>query len=117
MKERRRAKRVPEYLPISYRILPNAKSEGFLTRDISSSGVRFLIRDFVPKGAKLELTVNVPGMHFSFQTRAEVRWIRKDPSGERYEVGVEFVNIPKDAQVHLIAYINSMLESPPKDTP
>ncbi len=109
MYERRRFKRISDYLPISYRIPPQAKAEGFLTRDISEGGVKFLMHTFVPKGTVLELQINLKKISYVFEIRAEVRWVCKDPTGERFEAGAEFINLPKDVKERLGAYINEVI--------
>jgi len=105
MINRRRHKRVMEYTSISYRLFSSQKLAHFLTRDISESGVRFLSYEFLTKNTLLELTLNLTKIPFSFQTQAVVKWIRKDSTGERYEVGAEFLNIPKKAHQILTDYI------------
>ncbi|MBN3039537.1 MAG: PilZ domain-containing protein [Candidatus Omnitrophica bacterium] len=109
MEDRRRAKRVAEYVPVSYRIPPGPKIENFLTRDISTSGVRIFVKEFMNKGTVLELTISLKKIPYSFNTQGQVRWISKDPSGERYEAGVEFINIPKEAKEKLQFYIEEYL--------
>lgn len=94
-----------EYTSISYRLFSSPKLEHFLTRDISESGVRFLSYEFLNKDTLLEMTLNLTKLPFSFQTQAVVKWIRKDATGERYEVGAEFLNIPKKAHEILVKYI------------
>lgn len=105
MINRRRHRRVMEYTSISYRLFSSPKPEHFLTRDISESGVRFLSYEFIIKDTILELTLNLTKIPFSFQTQAVVKWIRKDSTGERYEVGAEFLNIPQKAYQILVDYI------------
>jgi len=107
---KRRHRRIREYTSISYRLFSNPKLEHFLTRDLSESGVRFLSYDFITKDTLLELTLNLKKIPFSFQTQAVVKWARKDPTGERYEVGAEFLNIPKKAHQILVKYIAAIPE-------
>lgn len=107
---KRRHRRIMEYTSISYRLFSSPKVEHFLTRDISESGVRFLSYEFLTKDTLLELTVNLKKIPFSFETQAVVRWIRKDSTGERYEVGAEFLDIPQKAHQILTQYIDSIPE-------
>lgn len=111
MLERRRYIRIPEKSQISYRVLPEIQSRGFITKNISQSGIRFLVHDFISKDRLLEIRLTLEKIHFSFTAIVKVRWVRQEPLGERYEIGVEFVNIPGKAVDHLIDYINLALKS------
>jgi len=108
MTEKKRYKRIPDDLPISYQVLPEAKTSNLLTRDISQGGIRFLIHDFVSKDSMMEIKINFKKIHYALVAMVQVCWVRKDPSGDRYEIGVEFVNLSKEAANHLIAYIDSV---------
>ncbi len=100
--ERRRWPRVKVNLPLKYRgvgefnHLP-ADSE---TKDISEGGLRFTTERFLPKNARFVVNLNledIPGV------KAVVRivWAARDPHTNRYEVGAEFDNIPREAKVHI----------------
>ena len=110
MNEKRRHKRIAEYTSIAYRLPFKKLPEKFITRDISQSGVMFLAHEFIPESMVLDIVVNLTKIPFSFQVYSRVKWIRKDPSGERYEVGVEFMNLSKNAKDKLTKYINETVE-------
>jgi c-di-GMP-binding flagellar brake protein YcgR len=110
MREKRRHERISEYTSVAY-ILPFKQlPEYYLTRDISESGIRFLAHEFIPESTVLKLVVILSNIPFSFQVYSRVKWSRKDPSGERYEVGVEFMNLSKTAKEKLSAYIKQVIE-------
>ena len=109
MLERRRYVRIPENSQISYRILPDIKTKAFLTRDISQGGIRFFVHEFIPANSNLQIRLALEKISFSFEAFVKVIWTRKDAHSERYEIGVEFMNIPKKAADHLIDYIKSAL--------
>ena len=110
MQNRRRVERIADFIPISYRIPPDPKIENFLTRDISTLGVKFLMKDFVSKGTLIELNINLKKVPFSFRIFSTVRWIVKDPSGDRYEVGAEFNNISNAYKEKLSSYMEEFLK-------
>ena len=109
MIERRKFVRVPESSHISYRIMPNVKTGEYLTKDISQGGIRFLIHDFVAKNSFLKIRLTLQNITFSFEALVKVVWVVEDSRSEKYEVGVEFVDIPKDANKHLMDYIKDIL--------
>ena len=110
MLERRRYVRIPENSQITYRVLPDIKTKGFLTKDISQGGIRFLIHEFMPVNSNLQIRLALQKISFSFEAFVKVIWIKKEARGERYEIGVEFMNIPKQASDHLIDYIKTVLK-------
>jgi c-di-GMP-binding flagellar brake protein YcgR len=107
--ERRRFLRIPESLPVTYELLLNAKTEQCHTKDISQEGIRFLIDTFIPKFSLLKIKFNLDKLSFSFDALVRVVWIKSLPQSDKYEVGVEFISIPKEAAEHLINYIKSIL--------
>jgi len=110
MQERRRYIRIPEESQISYRVLPMTKSKNFLTKNICQGGIRFRVHEFIPKDKLLEIRLTIDKIPFSFEAIGKVRWISQEAGIERYEIGAEFVNIPKRALDHLIDYIKLVLK-------
>lgn len=109
MVERRRFVRIPEDLPISYEVYPIIKTEKFLTRNISQGGICFFVHKFIPKDSTLKIKLTLSKISFYFEAIARLAWIKKVPHSERYEIGVEFINISKEAAKHLIAYITDIV--------
>lgn len=111
MIERRKFIRIPDNSQISYRVLPNMRTKGFVTKDISQGGIRFLVHEFIPVNSDLQIRLMLEKISFSFEAFVKVVWIRKEArSSERYEIGVEFINVPKESTDHLIDYIKSVLK-------
>lgn len=110
MQERRRFVRITEDSPISYEVLSDAKSGDFITKDISQAGIRFFVHDFIPKGTLIKIRLILKKITFSFEAIVRVVWIEEDFRNDRYEIGVEFVNISKQASEYLIKYIKDILE-------
>jgi len=110
MQERRKFFRIPESSQISYEIIPSVKRRYFIAKDISQGGIRFFVHDFIPKNSLLKIRLTLKKISFSFEAVVKLIWIREEPRSERYEIGVEFLNLPKKAAESLIAYIKNILE-------
>ena len=96
---------------ITYKSLSNAKVSGFVTKDISQGGICFYAHDFLPVNSLLKIKVKLRKIYFAFEAMVRIRWIKKDPLGDRYEVGVDFADIPKEAAHHLTEYIRLTLNT------
>jgi len=110
MLERRKFIRIPESSQISYEILSELKARDYLTRDISQGGIRFFVHEFIRRNSILKIRLTLAKTTFYFEALVKVVWIREDTLSERYEVGVEFIDIPQNATEHLIDYIRSVLK-------
>lgn len=110
MQERREYTRIPEESEVTYKILRAPKLNMFLTKDISSGGICFFVQESVPQNSLLEIRLTLEKVPFSFKAIVRTKWIRKVAHSERYEVGVEFVNLPEEATKHLLRYINSVIK-------
>ena len=111
MQERRKFIRVPDNLQISYEVMPHPKVGDFFTRDISQGGIRFFVHEFIRRNSILKIKLTLAKTTFYFEALVKVVWIKEDTLSERYEVGVEFVDIPQNAIAHLIDYIRSVLKN------
>lgn len=109
MRERRKFIRIPESAPITYEIMDDPETGEHLTKDISQGGIRFFVHRFVPVNSFLRIKLFLKKITFYFEALVKVVWIRRDPHGERFEVGVEFINMPRESTEHLIEYIQSVL--------
>jgi c-di-GMP-binding flagellar brake protein YcgR len=111
MKERRKFVRIPDNSLITYKVLSDTILGDDITKDISQSGLRFFTNEFIPKNSILKLRVTLKKISFSFESLVKVVWIIDDSHKKRYEIGAEFVDIPKEAARHLISYVKYVLES------
>jgi len=109
MQERRKFIRIPESSAISYQIISDKKVGDYLTRDLCQGGIRFYVHEFVPRNTLLKIRLNLEKRFFSFETIVKVAWIREITPNERFEIGVEFVNLPQDISDRLISYIKDSL--------
>jgi len=110
MHERRRFIRIPETSEITYRIVSEAKTEHFITQNISCGGVRFFVHEFIPQGTLLKVKLKLRKTSFSFEALAQVRWIEEDTFSERFEIGVKFIDISRNNTKYLLHYIDTLLK-------
>ncbi len=106
--ERRKFIRIPERLQILYEIVSCKKIGEYLTKDISQGGVRFLVHNFIPQGSCLKIKVALEPC-LSCEALVKISWIRENTFNGEYEIGVEFISMPDDAQWHLVEYIKTCI--------
>jgi len=112
MEERRKYIRIPENLEISYKVIP--EDEGlrtFTTRDISQGGIRFLVRNFIPKGSRLKIRFALGKSSLVIEAVVHLVWIKESVHSNSYEVGVEFVDVPSKASELLSSCIREFLKA------
>jgi len=110
MLEKRRFARIPDNSKISYQVMTTAKVGDYVTKDIGQGGVRFFLHEFVPKGSLMKIKISFEKTHFSLESLVKVVWVRDDTISQRYEAGVEFVDMPQEASRYLVKYIKAFLE-------
>lgn len=112
--ERRRYRRIDLDTTISYQIIPQRKiiKDGIRektksaasdldilkyksgkTSNISEGGILFVTRQYMPVGTYLDLEVNIPSR--KIKCIGKVIWIEKIVGTMDYNIGVNFVNLPK----------------------
>ncbi|MDD5108998.1 MAG: PilZ domain-containing protein [Candidatus Omnitrophica bacterium] len=106
--ERRKFIRVSEKLQIMYEIVSSKKIGEYITKNISQGGVKFLVHDFIPQGSCLRIKL-VLEPYLSCEALVKIAWIRENHFTEEYEVGVEFISMPRVAQEELIEYIKTCI--------
>ena len=79
--------------------------------DISQGGVSFITKEFIPKQTLLDLKLTLENSGLFIEASARVSWVIKKVHSDKYEVGVEFINVSKKSMGYLIDYISSSLKS------
>jgi len=97
-KDRRRYVRLPLLLKATARALdiygssvPSAVPAHGNIEDISEGGLRFVTDRGLPASALVEFRIVVPAVPVPLPTLLSVRWSRKRRSGNRYDVGLQFL--------------------------
>lgn len=108
--DNRKFERILGDAEITYRVVAQSQAQGTLSKDISEGGIRFFCNEFIPLGSKLRVRVLIRSIPYSFQALAETRWIKEASGGARYEIGVEFTDIPSEAIQKIKALADSQSE-------
>ena len=128
MQERRRFVRLaPSLVVVTCKVLPapralsqpearqagigqEGEGESQAAKDISQGGVRFLVGERFPNGARLELGLKLPEETAPIQAQAEVVWCARFRDDGRYEVGCRFTHIDPLDRGRLIRRIHEALK-------
>ena len=107
-REKRRHERKEGSFPFRYRETLGAPSpfRGAQVKDVSMGGLRFRAEDFLPRDTSLILELSLPESLRPVRAISRVAWSRKLPTGDRYEIGGEFVEmVPTERRV-LESFLN-----------
>jgi hypothetical protein len=93
--EKRRFQRVGIQMPLKFRetTAQSPVYRGAQVRDISLGGVKFRTENFVPRDTSLIVEFHLPDNPQAIRTISKVSWLKSLPSGYRFEVGGEFVEL------------------------
>lgn len=94
--ERRRVPRLSVYhLAKYYRLSPEPHSHIITcsVKDIGKGGVCLRTEEDLPVFSVLQLYINFPQFHEPISTLAKVMWTKKLGKGNKYEVGIQFLDI------------------------
>jgi c-di-GMP-binding flagellar brake protein YcgR len=118
MKDKRQYIRIPESSELSYRLIPQSKTTGSISKDISTGGMRFSAREFIPIGSTLRIRLSIKNIPHTIDASVRVKWTKRISGGERYEIGAEFIEIPREGLLQLERYIRETggEEKGPDDT-
>ena len=92
MDNRRQYPRFPFYEPVGYQKYRDLPLEGSIAGDISQTGLKLNVSEFIPLHSTLELQIQMPGQTQVIPTRAKVVWVREIPHQDNsWQVGLELV--------------------------
>ena len=108
--EKRRFPRIETRIPVRYRKLGAAGTQGTgtLTRNMSEGGIRFRTREFISMACRLILELDIPMIPKPVKAISRVAWIRKAPKGDDYEIGNQFLEISKQDKEVVSQYMDSL---------
>jgi len=110
MKDKRQYIRIPESSELSYRLIPKSKINGSISKDISAGGVRFSAREFIPISSTLRIRLSIKNIPYTIDASVCVKWTRRISGSDRYEIGAEFIEIPREGLLQLERYIRETSE-------
>ena len=105
----RKYPRLNSYLPLRYKIRGRSEFGSSLTRDISISGMRFTTQDYIKPTTDISVEINLLSKIISSIGR--VKWSQSLPHSNRYQIGLEFIEIEPGNRFFLSDYINFKSES------
>ncbi|NQT32817.1 MAG: PilZ domain-containing protein [Candidatus Omnitrophica bacterium] len=109
--DKRKHERVKAHIPIRYRKLRDgAGIEGVssITKNLSQGGIRFRTAGFVSMACRLILEMDIPMFTKSVKAISKVAWIRKNDSGDGYEIGNQFLEMSKQDKELVSEYVDSL---------
>jgi c-di-GMP-binding flagellar brake protein YcgR len=110
--EKRRFQRIDSNLPLRYKnIKTGTVPMGSLTRDISEGGIRFKTNEFISLACRLVVEITLPTMQRPVKAISKVAWIRKLSSGEKYELGNQFLEISKEDKGIITDYVSRLKDA------
>ena len=100
MAERRKYLRFSTPIDIEYRTLTlNPLFGKTLAKDLSREGVRFDLRDPIPAGTPLEISLNVPGDNLPVFATGKVAW------ADGLEAGLKLTKISQSDRARVLEYV------------
>lgn len=102
--ERRKDFRLKDYLPLHYELKAPNRYGNAITQDISESGTRLLLDNFIPRFSKIALQINL-NPDKQFQVNGEVKWAERIQHSYRYQTGVEFKGLNLENKRNLEKFI------------
>lgn len=106
--EQRHFIRVPESSDIVYQVDQVQAKRKTRAKDLSQTGICFASDEKLPIGSVIDITLALEKLGFSFTAQGTVRWIKEIVKNRRYEVGVQFEDLPDLTMKKLINYIQAV---------
>ncbi len=79
--------------PVGYHDAREFPEMGSLAADISQSGVRLRVGEFLPLRKVLDLKLHLNNPTRVMSVRGQVMWVREVPHSEVFDVGIRFLEI------------------------
>jgi hypothetical protein len=111
--EKRKAKRIKKENKITIKVISEEATPGnrtiiyHLTKDISFKGVKIQTNTFLPINTLLNIELSLTKPPRAIKAIGRVRWIRSRYSDEKFEMGIEFIDTPKESIKTLTKHIES----------
>ena len=87
--ERRIAKRIGHSEPVQFQTIQQASMGGSLSKDISKTGIRLRLSEFMPLGTHLGLQLYLSPDHL-VECSGRIVWISQIPYSDYFYAGLEF---------------------------
>ena len=107
--EKRRSVRLDVSLPLRYEVRGEQKFGNTLTRNLSATGASFLVDGFIKPNSHLALDINI--LKRSISAIGTVKWSSALPRFDKYQVGLEFMEITPKDKTFISDYVLSHMRS------
>jgi c-di-GMP-binding flagellar brake protein YcgR len=107
--ERRKYKRLTASFPVHFKVKTTNKFGNTLSCDISGGGLRLMLEQFVAPNTDFMLEFNLVDFLQIITAVGRVVWTKKMPHSERYQLGIEFKEIPTKNQDSLNQFVVNQL--------
>lgn len=113
--EKRKVKRVKKESKITINVLSedtvprNKKIIYHLTKDISSKGAKIQTNTFLPINTLLRIELSLMKPPRVVKAIGRVRWVKSRYGDEKFEMGIEFTDTPRESIKALSKHIESLL--------
>jgi c-di-GMP-binding flagellar brake protein YcgR len=107
--ERRKYKRLTTHVPVHFRVKTTNKFGNTLSCDISAGGIKVMLENFVAPQTDFMLEFTLADFFQIISAVGRVVWTKKMPHSERYELGIEFKEIPLRNKDSINQLINNKL--------
>ena len=114
MEEKRRFVRIEWPVVVQYKTLEEPLTQDQIVgKDISESGVCFIVYERLTKGTKLDIQIQTPFDSLPVFAKGKIAWIRKvgEEHARTFEVGVEFTEVDPRDQKRLKMYIDNEIKN------
>ncbi len=118
-KQRRKFTRLVDTMPVEYKILSGAESEGSpalegwtKSLDLSGGGMRLIFNKILQKGTKIKLKINLNEQNEPLIIIGHTVWAKPAQGVQtgQYEIGVEFEGIALEQKIKIIKHIYDRLK-------
>ncbi len=93
MQDRRQCERFPIYEPAGYQRKQELPIEGSIAEDISLTGLKLKVNEFIPQNSVIELQIHLPGLVQIIPARATVVWVKEIPyRDDSWELGLQLAS-------------------------
>ena len=107
-RERRHTPRMRAYLPVRLSGRSQPRIIETLTKDLSTTGCRFLSPTAFPGASELNVEIILAAGHESVALRGRTAWFRIIPLGDQFDVGLTFVDISDNTKRRLSSYLDRL---------
>lgn len=109
MDDQRKYPRIDISFPVECNLLPKGSYFYTVSKDLSLGGVKIITNVFLPKNDYLRLNINL--IDKVVDLKAKVAWCNKERVSERYDMGLEFVEINEDGKKDISQFLNKVYQS------